>query len=174
MEKKIPEKQSFRQRWLPTMNDADEAAQKRGWHDLGGLMIFGGRYLKTIATAILLTYSGYQAIGNNMEYSNGTRAGVINKFSHKGYIWKTYEGEMALEGIVSTGTTTGANVWDFSLDDSREHGENIDKLAEDINRYLGEGKKVKVTYIEPWKTWPWRSGTDHLVQSVEPIENKEK
>ncbi len=166
-------KQSFRQRWLPTFSDAEDAAKEKGWDYAGEIFILLGRYLKTAATALLLTYTGCQSIGNNIEYSNGTRVGVINKFSHKGFIWKTYEGEMALEGIVSTGTTTGANVWDFSLDDNREHGENIDKLAEEINRYLSEGKRVKMTYTEPWTTWPWRSGTDHLIQSVEPIENKQ-
>jgi hypothetical protein len=35
-------------------------------------------------------------------YSEGYRAGLLQKFSHKGAIFKTYEGEMILSSISST------------------------------------------------------------------------
>ncbi len=111
------------------------------------------------------------AVANSLEYSQGARIGVINKFSKKGFIWKTYEGQLALEGILSEGGQTGANVWDFSIDNS--DGKNIDDLSAKIQEYMGRSQKVKVTYFEPWKTWPWRSETDYLIQSVEPVEKKE-
>lgn len=106
---------------------------------------------------------------NNAEYSNGVRTGMINKFSKKGYLVKTYEGQMALEGIASNGNSVGANIWDFSLDGQQRHGENTDELAQKFFEYIDAGTKVKVTYVEPWATWPWRSGTSHLVQKVEPV-----
>lgn len=120
-----------------------------------------------------LLFAGSCVVGNNLEYSNGTRVGVINKFSHRGLIWKTWEGQLALEGIVSGGGRVGANVWNFSLDNNRANEENIDELSQRLNQYLNENVKVKVTYHEPLTTWPWRSGTDYLVQSVEPVKQGE-
>ncbi len=35
-------------------------------------------------------------------YSEGYRAGLLQKFSHKGTIFKTYEGEMILSSVAST------------------------------------------------------------------------
>lgn len=93
---------------------------------------------------------------------------MINKFSKKGLIWKTYEGQMALEGITSSDSYVGANVWDFSLDRQARHGENIDELSKKIQTYLESGQKVKIDYIEPFTTWPWRSETNFLIQNVSP------
>ena len=61
--------------------------------------IFTGRYgdiklgsvLGTIALAVATTIGGCKVL-NNYEYSSGSRAGMVNKMSHKGIIWKTYEG----------------------------------------------------------------------------------
>ena len=111
---------------------------------------------------------------NEKEYSHGVRVGVINKFANKGFFWKTYEGQMALEGIVSTGESTGANVWDFSLDAQARHGEKVADLAKQLDNYAQSSTKVRVTYREPWKAWPWRSETDYLVQKVEPAPPKPK
>ena len=35
-------------------------------------------------------------------YSEGYRAGLLQKFSHKGAIFKTYEGEMILSSVSTT------------------------------------------------------------------------
>ena len=106
---------------------------------------------------------------NNYEYSSGERTGMINKISKKGLVWKTYEGQMALEGISSTGGSVGANLWDFSIDGQARHGENAERIVQDIKRYMQSGQKVRVIYVEPVTTWPWRSKTDYLVQSVDSV-----
>ncbi len=128
-------------------------------------------FISAGAGVSLLVVAGCN-IGNNIEYSNGGRVGVINKFTKKGLIWKTYEGEMALEGIVSSGGAMGANIWQFSLDNQARHGENIGELANKIDDYLKGGAKVRIDYVEPWTAWPWRSGTDYLVQKIEPMQDK--
>lgn len=164
------EKQTFRQRWFPNMDDAYEASKNKGYGDLG---CFFGRWARTVLVSGVLAWAtlwgGCNLAGNDFEYSKGARTGMINKFTEKGLIWKTYEGEMALEGIVSGENYSGANVWDFSLDNQSRHGENREELAKKIQSYLESGTKVKVTYVEPFTTWPWRSGTNYLIQSVEPI-----
>ena len=99
---------------------------------------------------------------------------MVNKMSKKGLFWKTYEGQMALEGIVSSGESMGANVWEFSIDNQARHGEDIEKLAEKLNEALESGQKVKVKYVEVIGGWPWRGSEGYYVQSVEPIMKAEK
>ena len=167
------EKQTFRQRWLPNMDDTDDAGEDK-WY--GGIGCFFGRWARTIAVGGILSWltlwGGCNLAGNNFEYSKGARTGMINKFTEKGLIWKTYEGEMVLEGMVSGENYSGANIWDFSLDRQARHRENTEELAKKIQDYLESGTKVKVTYIEPFTTWPWRSETNYLIQDVEPIKSK--
>ena len=164
------EKFTFRQKWFPTIDDAEELERARsGDYSAMGFGQLIGRWARSIVLAGALVWTGYQGIGNGIEYSQGIRTGMINKISEKGLFWKTYEGQMALEGIVSGNNSVGANVWDFSLDRQARHGENPKELAEKIRQYLETGTKVKVNYVEPLATWPWRSGTDYLIQSVEPV-----
>jgi hypothetical protein len=109
---------------------------------------------------------------NNYDLSKGYRIGVINKISNKGFIWKTYEGQMALEGMVSNGKGTSANVWDFSIDAQARHGENIPQLAKKLDSLAQLGKKVKIEYIEAGCPLPWRGSTDYYIKSVEPLDKK--
>ncbi|MBI2666533.1 hypothetical protein HYX13_02885 [Candidatus Woesearchaeota archaeon] len=136
--------------------------------------LFGSplKILRTAVATVALTLLSYQCVGNNITYSEGVRVGMINKFSNRGLFWKTYEGEMALEGIASGENSVGANVWRFSLDRYAKHGEDVKTLVKEVLSYAESGTKAKVTYVEPLVTWPWRSGTDYLVQSIEPIEEK--
>lgn len=132
---------------------------------LGGFLAAGA----AVIAAGTIFVGGCGAICNNWEVSKGERTGMVNKVSRKGYFWKTYEGQMALEGISSSGDSVGANVWDFSIDNNMAHGENIDNLTSKLGQYTDSGTKVKIKYVEMAGTWPWRSGTDHLIQGVEPV-----
>lgn len=67
-------------------------------------------------------------------YSTGERAGWVQKFSHKGWVCKTWEGEMAM--VSMPGTTPEKfyfTVWD-------------DAVAEQINKVMG--KRVSLHYQE--------------------------
>ncbi len=52
-------------------------------------------------------------------YSEGVRVGTLQKFSVKGYVSKSWEGELVMEGVKLKGTneggTRGGNVWAFSV-----------------------------------------------------------
>ena len=175
------EKMTFRQKWMPGFEDAEGLRDRR--YDKKGknyssmnfpFIDFFGRWARTIVLAGALICGGYQGIGNNIEYSEGQRVGVVNKISEKGLIWKTKEGQLSLEGRTSTGDYTGAGVWDFSIDRLAKHGENVDELYSQARQEMEDGQRVKITYKEPLATWPWRAGTTYLVQSVEPLETKTK
>ena len=126
----------------------------------------------TIGVTVGVTVGGCASC-NNYDYSDGVRVGVINKSSKKGYVWKTYEGQMALEGIVSTGETVGANVWHFSIDKKARHGENVEELTTRLNQFLESGTKVKIKYIEAGCPWPTRGETSYYIQGVEHATKKE-
>jgi hypothetical protein len=67
-------------------------------------------------------------------YSEGERAGVLQKFSRKGWICKTYEGELA-QYIVSG---VAPQIWYFTVRDA--------KLAEQLRSVVGA--KVQLHYAE--------------------------
>ena len=75
-----------------------------------------------IWTAIAMTYS----------YSSGDRTGYIQKFSKKGWLCKTYEGEIAMVNLPGQ----IANTFQFTVRD--------DKIAAAINQ--AQGKRVALRY----------------------------
>ncbi len=90
-------------------------------------------------------------------YSDGNRAGRLIKFSHKGYVFKTYEGELNLGGINSTnGGILINNMWQFSV---------ADKSVADSLSTL-EGKDVTLHYKEKIKALPWRGESKYIVDKI--------
>jgi len=90
-------------------------------------------------------------------YSDGYRAGLLQKFSRKGTIFKTYEGEMILSSVQSnTNTALASEKFFFSVED-----ENVAKKLEDV-----QGEHVVVHYKEKNGTLMWRGDSPYLVDSV--------
>ncbi len=81
---------------------------------------------------IILAFVAYTWFVLTWSYSAGERAGYVQKLSKKGWVCKTWEGEMAL--ISMPGTV--AEKFPFTVRD--------DKIAEEINRSIG--KRVALTY----------------------------
>lgn len=59
-------------------------------------------------------------------YSDGYRAGLIQKLSSKGFVSKSYEGELVMDGIKFRSTGPGGNVWKFSAR-SKEVGQQLEQ-----------------------------------------------
>lgn len=76
----------------------------------------------------------YTLLALNWSYSAGERAGYVQKFSHKGWVCKTWEGELAM--VTMPGTLT--EKFYFTVRD--------DAVAAKINQSLG--KKVSLAYEE--------------------------
>lgn len=67
-------------------------------------LIAGGIYLRIIPVHIT--------------YSEGERSGVVNKLSSKGWICKTWEGQLNLGGMASDGNGIATvNTWEYSVSD---------------------------------------------------------
>lgn len=106
--------------------------------------------LITLAT-VILGFSAFFAVLYYATYSEGTRTGELIKFSHKGYVFKTWEGELS-QGL------SGNKIFGFSILDNEEA--TIQKLKS------LEGRYVKVTYVERYKTFPWWGDTKYFVTDV--------
>ncbi len=89
--------------------------------------------LKSLAALIILAVL-YTYAALHFNYSTGTRAGLIQKFSLKGWVCKTYEGELALYVVAGV----APEVWNFSVRDPA--------LAEQINQAVGQ--RVQLHYSE--------------------------
>ena len=90
-------------------------------------------------------------------YSDGYRAGLLQKFSRKGNIFKTYEGEMILSSIQSNkNVPLASEKFIFSVNDQLI-AQRLDSL---------QGKLVVVHYMQKNGKLPWRGDTEFLVTEV--------
>ena len=92
------------------------------------------KFIVGTAVALVLALGGYILIVTFWSYSNGERAGWVQKLSNKGWLCKTWEGEMAM--VSMPGTTTEKfyfTVWDSDI-------------AAQINNLMG--KRVSLHYEE--------------------------
>jgi len=105
-----------------------------------------------ILGAIFFLFISYFAFVYFVPYSEGARSGELIKFSRKGVIFKTWEGEIS-QGI------SGAQIFHFSVLDKDQ--EVIKKLQEN------EGNYVKLTYVERYATFIFWGDTKYFIQNVE-------
>ena len=64
--------------------------------------------------AIVSAFALYTWVTLGFDYSNGERAGVLQKFSRRGWICKTYEGELALYVVAGV----QPEIWTFTVRDA--------------------------------------------------------
>ncbi len=88
-------------------------------------------------------------------YSDGERAGTLYKFSHKGYVFKTYEGEMIIGGS-NPMLINEQNKWIFSVAE--------DSVAKKL--ISAEGRYVRLHYKEKLRTLPWRGDSRYIVDKI--------
>ena len=105
----------------------DESAVKRGGRRFA--RILGLLLALVVLLAVLWTWFSL-----SWAYSEGERAGVLQKFSKKGWLCKTYEGELAqyVVGGVSP------QIWYFSTRD--------EKLAQQLGAAVGD--QIRLHYTE--------------------------
>jgi hypothetical protein len=90
-------------------------------------------------------------------YSEGYRAGLLQKFSLRGNIFKTYEGEMILSSIQSNkNVPLASEKFFFSV--------NIGRIATQLQGL--EGNMIIIHYHQKNAALPWRGETQYLVDSV--------
>jgi len=93
---------------------------------------------KRIVVALMvlaLLLASYFAVVLNWSYSTGERAGWIQKLSHKGWLCKTWEGEVALVSLPGSATV---EKFQFTVRD--------DAVAAELAKVMG--KRVTLHYEE--------------------------
>ena len=93
-------------------------------------------------------------------FSNGYRAGLLQKFSHKGNIIKTYEGEMILSSVSSNSNVAIASEkFYFSVTNAR--------LAQKLDTM--QGQMVILHYNQKNGVLFWKGESEYQVDSVKRI-----
>jgi hypothetical protein len=109
-------------------SEASAPPPRRGWRTRTKILLLGF----ILSPLVFVTLWTVGALW--FTYSDGYRAGVLQKFSTKGWICKTSEGEIAqavVQGIAPL-------IWDFSVRDERV-ARQLDSLV---------GRKVSLHYVE--------------------------
>lgn len=90
------------------------------------------RWILGIIGILILLFVLYTWVTLNWSYSSGERVGYVQKFSHKGWLCKTWEGELAMVNMPGAMTEK----FFFSV--------RSDTLAQQINQSLG--RRVALEY----------------------------
>jgi hypothetical protein len=115
------------------------------------------RILSILAIVAILAIAGIVYYRYYFVFGDGTKAGTMNYFVHKGYLFKTYEGRLIQTGIrTPTQGTIQSNEFMFSVTDP--------KVAEQLNR--SAGAFLEVHYKEYIHTLPWRGVSNFVVDSI--------
>jgi hypothetical protein len=86
-------------------------------------------------------------------FAEGTKAGQLNTFQRKGYVFKTWEGILIQSGFKAN---VESNVFEFSVEN-----EHVSKLLLE-----NAGKEMELHYKHYFGVLPWRGNTDYVVDSV--------
>ncbi|RYY38345.1 MAG: hypothetical protein EOO08_14595 [Chitinophagaceae bacterium] len=94
-------------------------------------------------------------------YSEGNRFGMLQKFSRKGNVFKTYEGELILSSVSGNNNVPIASEkFFFSVND--------EAVAQQLLQM--EGRRVSLHYTEKKASLFWRGETPYIVDGVKAVE----
>jgi hypothetical protein len=116
--------------------------------------------IAVVVTLLVLGAGGWLVFA--ADYSEGFRVGKVIKLSHKGYVFKTWEGTLDfgyLQNDPDAGVAT--RIWDFSV------APDADDVRRQIDAAIAGDYKVKLHYREKYVKLPWRGETKHFVTQVE-------
>jgi hypothetical protein len=113
------------------------------------------KWIAFIGAVVLAIYIYWQYF---YTYSEGYRAGLLQKFSSKGNVFKTYEGEIILSSISSTRDVALASEKFYFTLINKKLVRQFDTL---------QGDNVIVHYRQKKGKLFWRGDSEYLVDSVQ-------
>jgi len=127
----------------------EPAKKHMGWR---GKIIL---WFYTVVVVAVLGFAGYTWSALHVTYSSGDRAGFVQKFSNKGWLCKTWEGQIAMANL--PGTTP--EMFNFSV--------RSDSVAQVILKSMGQ--RVDISYDQHRGVPTHCFGeTEYFVTSVRP------
>ncbi len=115
------------------------------------------KFFRWMLFLLIILLAGFVYLKYFYTYSEGYRAGLLQKFSHKGTIFKTYEGEMILSSVASTrDIAIASEKFQFTV------------INEDLIRSFDtlQGSNIIVHYEQKSGAVFWRGDSKYLVDSV--------
>ncbi len=129
--------------------------------------IFPGMKKFKLFIALIVVLAGlgawYYSTGN---FSEGDRAGTVIKLSRKGFLFKTFEGELNLGMGIHDDNANAmsiSNVWNFSV----AIGDTA--VIQALDAAMMNGHRAKLQYREKFVGLPWRGDTHYMVYQVDVI-----
>jgi hypothetical protein len=120
----------------------------------GGLLRRIGCGLFLVVALILFVFVWWRYYYN---YSDGTRFGLLQKFSHRGNLFKTYEGEMILSSVRGNQNVPVASEKFFFTVTDKNVAQKMDSL---------QGRHITVHYKQKNSAAFWRGDSEYIVDSV--------
>ncbi|SEP13189.1 hypothetical protein [Mucilaginibacter sp. OK283] len=110
-----------------------------------------------LLSIVLLLLAGFFYYRFYFVFGEGAKAGTMNYFVKKGYIFKTYEGKLIQNGIrTQTQGNIASNEFMFSVTN--------EKVAQQLNN--NAGSYLELHYKEYLHTLPWRGVSVFVVDSI--------
>jgi hypothetical protein len=128
------------------MTDARSPLRRRWW-----------LILLVLVTVPVLLFTLYLGAALKWSYSDGERAGVLQKFSRRGWVCKTFEGELAMSVVPGVAPT----IWEFSVRD--------EAVVPKLNASLGRRVVLHYTQHRGLPTTCYGL-TEYFVDSVEAVQ----
>ena len=116
-----------------------------------------GRFLGILFLLLAVGYGIYFYWKYYFVYSSGNRYGLLQKFSRKGNVFKTYEGEMMLSSVKGNYNVPIASEKFFFSVVSKDVAEQLMNM---------QGKYITIHYEERNGTLPWQGDTKYIADSV--------
>jgi len=121
------------------------------------------RFLLLIVGIVFLLLLGYFSYKYYFVFGRGVKAGELNYFVQKGYVFKTYEGRLIQSGYRSKQPgSLQSNEFEFSV------------VSEQVAQKLMtcSGKVVELHYKEYLGAVPWRGFSKFIVDSIVAVRNE--
>lgn len=130
---------------------------RRNWN--AGVTLFELLFgLAIVAIALSFLFTVFKGCTT---YSEGRRVGNITKFSLKGAVFKTWEGELSMGGIRRDADGGVAlNVWAFTVASDRKD------LIDTIQKAMDHNQTVRIKYEEKGWRLPNEGDTRYRIKDV--------
>lgn len=113
----------------------------------------------TAGLVVVLIVAGLIGFRYYWVFADGVKAGELNYITHKGYIFKTYEGKLiqsGLRGAAGAAAGISSNEFEFSVESKH--------VADSLMRC--SGKQLELHYKEYKGALPWRGMSVYVVDSI--------
>ncbi len=121
-----------------------------------------GRKVLILLGVIILLIVLYGLFAANYVYSDGNRAGIVRKISRKGYVNKTWEGDLQIGMTFPGQPVGGGDIWSFTAENNPDVIQALETAAE-------TGKRVSLHYREKRYQFAILGDTHYFVDRVEEV-----